>query len=166
MAGKKETNVVHMHTIWAEQIEKERVHRLRCADTADHFSANPAGLRRHMVTEPVSSRPKRFLDKDHILLEAINRRLTGSVAGSTFTSPTSKLPEALDRSLKGVHLVPKDKFPFPQTEAQEIGWLGGPLTEASKDPRFQYHKKSCDMTKYADTIIASSCVDPFKKGKA
>ena len=44
--------------------------------------------------------------------------LAGDVAGSTFRNADTKLPDHLDKTLKAVHDMPKDKYPYPQTEQQ------------------------------------------------
>jgi|EP00670_Eutreptiella_braarudii_P002651 hypothetical protein len=157
--NQKETNEVHLQTIWAEHIAKERLHR---ADK-ESFSINPHKLRKTVLTEPVSTRPKRFLDKDHVLLESINRRLQGDVAGSTFRNADTKLPDHLDKTLKAVHDMPKDKYPYPQTEQQEVGWVSDPLVREARDSKFTHPKHTCDITRFAANIISASCVDPFKK---
>ena len=72
--NQKNTNEVHLQTIWAEHIAKERLHKAG----KESFSMYPHELRKTVLTEPVSTRPKRFLDKDHVLLESINRRLQGT----------------------------------------------------------------------------------------
>ncbi len=41
---------------------------------------------------------------------------------------------------------PTEKYSFPQTEAQELGWYSRPLVPT--DPRFRHGLKSCDVTQF------------------
>jgi len=48
--------------------------------------------------------------------------------------------------------VPQEKFPFPQTEAQEVGWDNKPLVDGLRsDPRINHQRVICPMTKFMET---------------
>lgn len=154
----KDINQVALQTIWCEHINKEGKHRIDKED----FSINPKNLKKSTLSAPVSSRQKRFLDKDNLLLEAINRRLKGSTAGSTFQNET-KMPAHLEKTLRSVHDAPKDKYPYPVTEAQEAGWLSEPLIKEAGNSRFHHPRTTCEITAFAADIIGASGIDPFKQ---
>jgi hypothetical protein len=53
-----------------------------------------------------------------------------------------------DRYLK----TPQEKFPFPQTEGQEVGWDNAPLVNHLRDdPRINHQRVICPMTKFMET---------------
>jgi hypothetical protein len=159
----KDGNEVHRQTIWAEHVRKELLHRC----DKETFSIDPKNLRKNTLTEPVSHRPRRFLDKDAILLESFSRRLKGEPPlTNKFKETGPQLPPHLDSILTAVHKTPKDKYDFPQTEAQEMGWLNRPLLVHPQGSRFNHPRKTCEVTRYAAHIVASSNIDPFKKSKS
>ncbi|XP_041050233.1 protein FAM183A isoform X1 [Carcharodon carcharias] len=46
-------------------------------------------------------------------------------------------------------LEPRMKYTFPQTEAQEIGWITTPLIGTDlKDRRLNFHRRSNEITKF------------------
>ncbi|XP_019958656.1 cilia- and flagella-associated protein 144-like [Paralichthys olivaceus] len=51
-------------------------------------------------------------------------------------------------ALRRARRVPKEKYPRPQTESQEIGWRLDPLIPMdSLRERFNFHRKRTDITK-------------------
>eukprot|EP01012_Entosiphon_sulcatum_P056924 TRINITY_DN80640_c0_g1_i1.p1 TRINITY_DN80640_c0_g1~~TRINITY_DN80640_c0_g1_i1.p1 ORF type:complete len:194 (+),score=28.61 TRINITY_DN80640_c0_g1_i1:27-584(+) len=166
----KEGNEVHRQTIWAEHIRKERMHR---ADK-ETFSINPNNLRRAVLTEPISQRQKRFLDREAAMLETITHRLrhedelqrrnefeyeptsTGQLHASLTPHrsqvPTlPPLPTHISRPLADAHKTPKERHAVPQTSAQEVGWLSEPLVSQPSLGRFSFNRKACELTKYNAT---------------
>merc|ERR1712136_382607 len=53
--------------------------------------------------------------------------------------------------IKAANQTPVEKFEFPQTEAQEIGWSTDPLINHSREDRRLHHpKKHSEITKFMD----------------
>ena len=50
--------------------------------------------------------------------------------------------------LTRVHQTPVEKYSFPMTESQELGWIP-PRRKAKEDGRFRFGLKNCEMTKFA-----------------
>ena len=66
--------------------------------------------------------------------------------------------------LSSLTTMPKQKFSYPQTEAQEIGWDMDVeyATHVTKNP---IGKKNCPETQYADNFIIFQGRSPFKAVK-
>eukprot|EP01006_Ploeotia_vitrea_P049349 TRINITY_DN67332_c8_g3_i1.p1 TRINITY_DN67332_c8_g3~~TRINITY_DN67332_c8_g3_i1.p1 ORF type:complete len:170 (-),score=22.19 TRINITY_DN67332_c8_g3_i1:522-1031(-) len=161
----KDGNEVHKQTIWAETIRKELAHR----SDKDSFSINPHQLRRQVLTEPVSVRPKRFMDKDTQMLNTITRQLKRDPFRDSRRQRLEEmpaLPKPLSKALNDVHKLPTTKYSYPQTSSQDIGWMSKPLKDQPRHSRFNHFKGSCDITRYADHIISASHLDPFKNQNA
>lgn len=60
--------------------------------------------------------------------------------------------QSLDELMARVHQGPKAKYAFPQTEAQELGWMTRPLVKP--DRQFQHGLKSCDVTAFAHFAVS------------
>jgi hypothetical protein len=160
----KDGNEVHKQTIWSETIRKEMAHRTE----RTIFSINNTQLKKTVLTEPVSVRPKRFLDKDTIMLESVTRQLKGEPfrdARSARLDHLPALPPHLTRTLTEPAKLPTEKYDAPNTSSQEVGWVSKTLIEMPKNSRFYHPKNTCDITRYAAHIISSSHLDPFTKSK-
>lgn len=59
------------------------------------------------------------------------------------------------------HQIPKEKYPFPQTSAQEIGWYSKPLMD---NKRWNYPVSSTPISQYADNYYITMKINPFKVG--
>ena len=76
---------------------------------------------------------------------------------STFTSDDD-LPAEYLAVAETLAKTPKEKYDFPQTEAQEIGWYADqvvPPTEASLR-RFSHRSVQSEMTKHANSLTTSN----------
>ncbi|XP_041358185.1 protein FAM183B-like [Gigantopelta aegis] len=59
----------------------------------------------------------------------------------------SHFVEVIERA----HQEPVKKYAFPQTEAQELGWISKPLLETDKcDRRLNFHRIGTPITAYMD----------------
>ena len=57
--------------------------------------------------------------------------------------------------------IPKEKYPYPMTAAQEIGWYSKPLVDNSK---WNYPVSSTPISQYADNYYITMKINPFKVG--
>ncbi|CAH1775662.1 unnamed protein product [Owenia fusiformis] len=49
------------------------------------------------------------------------------------------------------HQEPVKKYSYPQTEAQEVGWITRPLIDSDRgDRRLHYYRQNSEITKYMD----------------
>lgn len=53
--------------------------------------------------------------------------------------------------IKRAHQEPGKKYIYPQTEAQEVGWITRPLIDSDRgDRRLHYPRQNSQITKYMD----------------
>lgn len=55
--------------------------------------------------------------------------------------------------------IPKDKYEYPITSAQEIGWYSKPLVNNSK---WERPLSSTPISQYADNYYVTMKINPFK----
>jgi len=79
------------------------------------------------------------------------------------TSPSETIePDEIDEEIKSklssYNFAPKQKFPFPATANQEVGWY----LDAKHLPA-KHTKKSCSETKYANDYFSMTGSSPYSK---
>ena len=62
--------------------------------------------------------------------------------------------ENVKKLLAMVTQTPVEKYDFPMTESQELGWMP-PRQKAKADNRFRFGKKNCEVTKFASAVSIS-----------
>ena len=68
---------------------------------------------------------------------------------------------ALKAKLESLKAVPKKKFNYPMTSAQEIGWdMDGEDYEVHR-PKYAHNKAMCTETRYADSYVTMTSRSPF-----
>ena len=68
------------------------------------------------------------------------------------------IPEDIKNKLKNeLFKRPNEKYNFPLTQSQEIGWDVCPNLNTGK----RMARKTCDVTRYADEYFALKGVSPF-----
>lgn len=83
----------------------------------------------------------------------------GSVIGAPSVGPTPSIAstkvteddadtKVLKKLLAQVHQTPHEKYNFPMTTAQELGWIP-PIRKAKEDQRFRFGIKNSEITKFA-----------------
>jgi len=76
--------------------------------------------------------------------------LTGK-PNSTHDSADGEEDDAFLKVIKRAHQTPVEKFEFPQTEAQEIGWMTKPLIDGQRiDQRLHHPRQHSEITTYMD----------------
>jgi hypothetical protein len=60
--------------------------------------------------------------------------------------------------------IPKKKYPFPVTAAQEVGWDNDELFEAHR-PKYAYNRGMCNEVKYANDYVIMTHKSPFLTNK-
>jgi hypothetical protein len=68
--------------------------------------------------------------------------------------------EALKKKLEVLTSVPKKKYPYAITSAQEVGWDNDEMFQAHV-PKYGYSKGSCAETKYANDYVIMTHKSPF-----
>ncbi|XP_067825593.1 protein FAM183A [Heptranchias perlo] len=113
-----------MDTAQQIAIERETIRKeLRSQKLYTHFNINP-NTKFHCITGKPNVR-----DRD---MEGEEDQNLGKILGRKF-------------------LEPRMKYTFPQTEAQEIGWMTTPLvTSDLTDRRLNFHHHSNEITKFME----------------
>eukprot|EP00300_Choanocystis_sp_HF-7_P024307 c25731_g1_i1.p1 GENE.c25731_g1_i1~~c25731_g1_i1.p1 ORF type:complete len:149 (+),score=37.13 c25731_g1_i1:43-447(+) len=128
-----------------------------------------------MAAPPPTASGANPVDADKIVREQIKRELQAQRLTETFafnpkttfhitekpnyvTQELYENDDAVDRDLLAsatmVAKAPREKYDFPMTEAQEIGWQSGtPLMKPS--PRFMFRSRQSEMTKHANAVWSS-----------
>ena len=70
---------------------------------------------------------------------------------------------ALTKKLEVLTTIPKKKYPYPMTAAQEIGW-DNEMFNVHR-PKYGYNKKEFAETKYANDYVTMTAVSPFAQQK-
>merc|ERR1711916_350302 len=120
-AKSRDTDQVKLESIWREHLIKEAGTTRVNAE----FHANPRTL------HPIPDKPNATVPK-----------------ANTANSP---MDEELVAKLQTANKIPREKYEFPQTEAQMIGWLSDPLV--ARNPRFHKPISYCTETKYVEEVV-------------
>ena len=68
--------------------------------------------------------------------------------------------KVLHQKLESLKRIPKKKFNYPQTAAQELGWDMDTEFQAHK-PKYGINKRSCPETQYANSYVTMTTKSPF-----
>eukprot|EP01059_Diplonema_ambulator_P014841 TRINITY_DN2585_c0_g3_i1.p1 TRINITY_DN2585_c0_g3~~TRINITY_DN2585_c0_g3_i1.p1 ORF type:complete len:171 (+),score=35.59 TRINITY_DN2585_c0_g3_i1:49-513(+) len=137
--------------IWKEHVRNESQYM----KSKESFSVNPYRLdKTKPICESICARPKRFLAKElYMGGNVIERQVQETTLTPEEMTRREKTAAQIHECLLSVHKTPVEKYPFPQTESQEIGWISQPLVKPQ--PQFQHSLRSCDITRFAgDTTIS------------
>ncbi|XP_059494272.1 protein FAM183A isoform X2 [Stegostoma tigrinum] len=124
--------------------------------------------RTRMAKAPVEKPPKDMVHQLAFDRESIRKELRSQKLNTTFNiNPRSKFhcitgkpnvrdvemeskeDQNLAKVLRRNFLEPRMKYTFPQTEAQEIGWITTPLIDTDpNDRRLNFHRRSNEITKF------------------
>ena len=88
----------------------------------------------------------------------IPEKITTKKADFDYEEVKKQLGNDYTKGVKRVIQVPKDKYPYPMTTSQELGW---DLKIVEYNGNFVYPRYQCNETKYADNYISMSRISPF-----
>ncbi|CAF0821861.1 unnamed protein product [Brachionus calyciflorus] len=120
--------------------------------------------------KPSDKPPKNIVHEQAILVETIKKELREQKLYENFSiNPFTKreilaakpntYPDLVQdeadstfiEMIKRANLEPTKKFQYPQTSAQEIGWLTTPLLDVDKnDRRFNFNRHRSEISAYAE----------------
>ena len=132
-------NAVEINACWRESIKKESKGR----QLNEKFDFNPKNL---------------------IIL---SDKPTNKVQSNLNPEDAEKEMEELKTKLSTIAAFPKQKYNFPMTQNQEIGWMNDEDDNFNKfKPKYQFNKKNCPETKYASDYVTMTKKSPYaQKGK-
>eukprot|EP00331_Platyophrya_macrostoma_P007416 CAMPEP_0176421304 /NCGR_PEP_ID=MMETSP0127-20121128/9091_1 /TAXON_ID=938130 /ORGANISM="Platyophrya macrostoma, Strain WH" /LENGTH=83 /DNA_ID=CAMNT_0017802003 /DNA_START=234 /DNA_END=485 /DNA_ORIENTATION=+ len=76
---------------------------------------------------------------------------------STQGVPKDEVEEELMEKLSKFSYTPKQKYVYPATTSQELGWYSDEVRNKSK----KHPKKSCDETIYANAYYSMTGTSPY-----
>ena len=68
--------------------------------------------------------------------------------------------DALKKKLEILTTVPKKKYPYPMTAAQEVGWDNDTMFDIHK-PKYHFNRRTFAETKYANDYVTTFNKSPF-----
>lgn len=72
----------------------------------------------------------------------------------------NNIPEFINKQIKEhLFLTPVDKYPYPLTSSQEIGWDAPTGLNTNK----RNSKIGCDVTSYANEYVKLNGISPYSK---
>ena len=121
----KNMNQVELNAQWEESVKKESRGRV----LNEKFDFNPKNLR------VISNKPtEKTKSKEE------------------FKAGEGESDDQLKKKLEVLGSIPKKKYPFPMTSAQEVGWDADVLFDAHK-PKYAFNRQTQNECSYADTYI-------------
>ncbi|EAR87567.1 hypothetical protein TTHERM_00070740 (macronuclear) [Tetrahymena thermophila SB210] len=151
-------NEVHKNIVHTETITKEM--KFCDKNQMEHFQLNPHNM--FILAE----KPNYVIPQDFKRQKGIQNQKksdANEIFGNHFTEdPVEEAfsNEKLDKTLKTVTLVPRQKYDLPQTRNQEIGWFTNQLHV--QKPTKNHSIQKCEITKFVDDYYEMTKINPFK----
>ena len=148
----KEVNFVHQAEIRTESIKKER--RYEGKNFKYDFTFHPNNLY-PFAEKPQLVSPDRPFTSNDTVARMSNRefQLNKDPINDAFVK---------DRIMKAIisnQQIPKDKYDYPITSAQEIGWFSKPLVDNS---RWNHPVNNTPISDYVNNYYITMKINPFK----
>jgi len=150
--GAAQGSPVAAQKIWQEHVAKE----LRFQVVRTEFRPNPAAV--SLLPDKPTDRSRRELA---LRQDAEAERQRAQLLKDLAEQDPQAHKEVVGR-LERSSALPKAKFPFPQTTAQELGWdLDLATVHAAEAVPFNRPHSNGDVTDYADRYVNSHGYHPF-----
>ena len=120
--SRKNMNQVEVNALWREAVKKESRGRI----LNENFDFNPKNLL--IITDKPTAVKK--------------------VSGVPKEEEKESM-DALKKKLEVLNTIPKKKYPYPMTAAQEVGWENDMLFGVHK-PKYSFNRQMYDETKFAN----------------
>ena len=134
-------NQVEINAQWEEAVKKESRGRI----LNENFDFNPKNLL--VITDKPTSINK--LNSNPNLKKEENKESM----------------DALKKKLEVLTTIPKKKYPYPMTAAQEVGWDDDILFKVHV-PKYHFNRITYNETKYANDYVTTFHQSPFALNKA
>lgn len=128
--SRKNMNQVEINAQWEEAVKKESRGRI----LNENFDFNPKNLL--VITEKPTTNKQGEKEENKESMDALKKKL-----------------EVLTT-------VPKNKYPYPMTAAQEVGWHNDTMFEVHR-PKYQFGRQLHAETKYANDYVTMTSRSPF-----
>ena len=148
----KEVNFVHLAEIRTESIKKERRHEGK--NFKYDYTFHPNNLFPYAEKPQLVSPDRPFTSNDTVArMSKREYQLNKDPINDAFVK---------DRIMKAIianQQIPKDKYDYPMTSAQEIGWYSKPLVNNS---RWNHPVSSTPISDYVNNYYITMKINPFK----
>ena len=134
---RKNLNQVEVNAQWEEAVRKE----MKGIVLNEKFDFNPKNLLL------ISDKPT-----------SVNKM------GASAAANTSEEMSALSKKLEVLTAVPKNKYPYPMTASQEIGWENDTMFDVHR-PKYGFNRNSYNETKFANVYVTTFHKSPFASNK-
>ena len=148
----KEVNFVHQAEIRAESIKKERKYEGK--NFKYDYTFHPNNLFPYAEKPQLVSPDRPYTSNDTVArMSKREYQLNKDPINDAFVK---------DRIMKAIienQQIPKDKYDYPMTSAQEIGWFSKPLVNNSK---WNHPVSSTPISDYVNNYYITMKINPFK----
>ncbi|CAD8078957.1 unnamed protein product [Paramecium sonneborni] len=147
--NKRDRSPVAEMKIWQEAVRKENQH----LKVYEHFTINPQKL--YIIQEKPNN---------SIMLQK-HLEKTGAITKPAFdvnqiTDDSPPLEKEIIDKLNTMNRTPRQKYQFPQTSNQELGWHSNNSHSLSPS-KFTYPRKLCKETNYANDYFTMNKISPY-----
>ncbi|CAD8160705.1 unnamed protein product [Paramecium pentaurelia] len=147
--NKRDRSPVAEMKIWQEAVRKENQH----LKVYEHFTINPHKL--YIIQEKPNN---------SIMLQK-HLEKTGAIKKPAFdvnqiTDDSPPLEKEIIDKLNTMNRTPRQKYQFPQTSNQELGWHSKNSHSLSPS-KFTYPRKLCKETNYANDYFTMNKISPY-----
>ena len=138
-------NPVQANQIWAETLKKENA----CLKFSENFRVNPKAIALSTIT------PKPCTVDPFALAEKL---------ATTDPSQDSAADPEVEEIMKASSRPPQEKYKFPMTGAQEVGWAWkAGVEEFEKDRKWRATHAQSEIVSYVDNYVLSFGKSPYAK---
>ena len=148
----KEVNFVHQAEIRAESIKKERKYEGK--NFKYDYTFHPNNLFPYAEKPQLVSPDRPYTSNDTVArMSKREYQLNKDPINDAFVK---------DRIMKSIianQQIPKDKYDYPMTSAQEIGWFSKPLVD---NRRWNHPVHNTPISNYVNSYYVTMKINPFK----
>ena len=142
---------MQINACWVEAVRKENKGRI----LKENFDFNPKNRKWRCELTVVTLLVIAITEKPTSVNPHVEAATTGDAAEDL---------RVLKDKLDSLKRVPKKKFNYPMTAAQELGWDMDTEFNAHK-PNYGVNKKNCPETQYANSYVTMTTRSPFAMPK-
>ena len=147
-----EINHVHLDEIHTENIRKEK--KYEGVNFKFDYTFKPQNL------YPYAEKPQLVApDRPFTSQDTINRQSKREWKLNRDPISDAFVNERINKIILENQQTPKDKYEYPMTSAQEIGWFSKPLVN---NARWNHPHSSTPISQYVDSLFVTMKINPFK----
>ncbi|CAD8094270.1 unnamed protein product [Paramecium primaurelia] len=148
--------VVNKDIVFSENIRNEM--KFFDKNRTEHFQLNP---NRVVI---LAEKPNHIKPQSH---QSSRKDKDNDIFGNPYTDdPVEEAfsNQKLEKTLELRNQIPRQKYNFPMTQNQEIGWFANQLNVYK--PTKNFANQQCEITKFVDNYFEMTHENPFKKKRS